>query len=252
MDKSFEPQAFEARIYQSWEAQGYFSASGQGTPFCIQLPPPNVTGTLHMGHAFQQTLMDLMVRYQRMSGADVLWQCGTDHAGIATQKIVENQLAAQGTNRKALGRDEFLKRVWAWKEESGSTITRQMRRLGSSCDWSRERFTMDAGLSAAVRKVFIDWYRAGLIYRGNRLVHWDPALQTAVSDLEVENREKDGSMWSIRYPSVDGGAGLVVATTRPETLLGGSTVYSNRSVVWGDWKCSSFRWRVFIVHPLWK
>ena len=227
MDKSFEPQAFEARIYQSWEAQGYFAASGQGTPFCIQLPPPNVTGTLHMGHAFQQTLMDLMVRYQRMSGADVLWQCGTDHAGIATQKIVENQLAAQGTNRKALGREEFLKRVWAWKEESGSTITRQMRRLGSSCDWSRERFTMDAGLSAAVRKVFIDWYRAGLIYRGNRLVHWDPALQTAVSDLEVDNREKDGSMWSIRYPSVDGGAGLVVATTRPETLLGDVAVAVN-------------------------
>jgi valyl-tRNA synthetase len=227
MEKSFEPKAFEGRLYQAWEAQGYFAPSGGGTPFCIQLPPPNVTGTLHMGHAFQQTIMDLMVRYQRMQGADVLWQCGTDHAGIATQKIVENQLAAAGTDRKTLGREQFLKRVWAWKEESGSTITRQMRRLGSSCDWSRERFTMDEGLSAAVRKVFIDWFRAGLIYRGNRLVHWDPALQTAVSDLEVENKEKDGSMWSIRYPGEDGSEGLVVATTRPETLLGDVAVAVN-------------------------
>ncbi len=227
MDKSFEPKAFEGRLYQAWEAQGYFAPSGKGQPYCIQLPPPNVTGTLHMGHAFQQTIMDLMVRYQRMQGRDVLWQCGTDHAGIATQKIVENQLAAAGTDRKQLGRAEFLKRVWAWKEHSGSTITRQMRRLGSSCDWSRERFTMDAGLSAAVRKVFIDWYRAGLIYRGNRLVHWDPALQTAVSDLEVESKEKDGSMWSIRYPAADGSAGIVVATTRPETLLGDVAVAVN-------------------------
>lgn len=220
MEKTFEPSQFEGRIYQAWEAQGYFSPSGTGQPYCVQLPPPNVTGTLHMGHAFQQTLMDLMIRYQRMNGADVLWQCGTDHAGIATQKIVENQLTAAGLDRRTLGREEFLKRVWSWKEQSGSTITRQMRRLGSSCDWSRERFTMDEGLSSAVRKVFIDWYRAGLIYRGNRLVHWDPVLRTAVSDLEVENTEKDGSMWSIRYPAADGGEGVVVATTRPETLLG--------------------------------
>jgi valyl-tRNA synthetase len=227
MDKSFEPKAFEDRLYQAWEKQGYFAPAGHGQPFCIQLPPPNVTGTLHMGHAFQQTIMDLLMRYQRMQGADALWQCGTDHAGIATQKIVENQLAAAGTDRKTLGREAFLEKVWAWKEQSGSTITRQMRRLGSSCDWSRERFTMDEGLSAAVRKVFIDWYRAGLIYRGNRLVHWDPVLQTAVSDLEVENKEKDGSMWSIRYPSADGGEGLVVATTRPETLLGDVAVAVN-------------------------
>ncbi len=231
MEKSFDPRSFEARLYQSWEQQGYFSPASAnenlGEPFCIQLPPPNVTGTLHMGHGFQQTLMDLMVRYQRMQGRDVLWQCGTDHAGIATQKIVENQLAAQGLDRKTLGREEFLKRVWAWKEESGSTITKQMRRLGSSCDWTRERFTMDPGLSAAVRRVFVQWFRAGLIYRGNRLVHWDPVLQTAVSDLEVENREKDGSMWHIRYPSVDGGAGLIVATTRPETLLGDVAVAVN-------------------------
>lgn len=220
MEKTFDPKQFEAAAYQRWEDQGYFSPIGSGSPFCIQLPPPNVTGTLHMGHAFQQTLMDLMSRYQRMCGADVLWQCGTDHAGIATQKIVENRLAVEGTDRKALGREAFLKRVWSWKEESGSTITRQMRRLGSSCDWSRERFTMDEGLSAAVRKVFVDWYRAGLIYRGNRLVHWDPSLQTAVSDLEVENREKDGFLWSIKYLSVDGSDHLVVATTRPETMLG--------------------------------
>ncbi len=227
MEKSFEPTEFEGRIYQQWEKQGYFAPSGKGVPYCIQLPPPNVTGTLHMGHAFQQTIMDLLIRYQRMRGHDTLWQCGTDHAGIATQKIVENKLAVEGTDRKTLGREAFLQRVWAWKEESGSTITRQMRRLGSSCDWSRERFTMDAGLSAAVRKVFIDWYRAGLIYRGNRLVHWDPVLQTAVSDLEVESVEKDGSLWSIHYPAADGSQGLVVATTRPETLLGDVAVAVN-------------------------
>ncbi len=191
-----------------------------GEPYCIQLPPPNVTGTLHMGHAFQQTVMDLLIRYQRMSGKNTLWQCGTDHAGIATQKIVENQLAAQGQSKHDLGREAFIAKVWEWKEESGSTITRQMRRLGSSCDWSRERFTMDEGLSAAVRRVFVQWYRDGLLYRGKRLVHWDPVLGTAVSDLEVENVDKDGSLWSIRYPGADGSEGVVVATTRPETMLG--------------------------------
>jgi valyl-tRNA synthetase len=228
MEKSFDPRAFESRLYARWEQLGYFAPAGGNRPsFCIQLPPPNVTGTLHMGHAFQQTLMDMMVRYQRMQGADVLWQCGTDHAGIATQKIVENQLAAAGTDRKSLGREAFLQKVWAWKEQSGSTITRQMRRLGSSCDWSRERFTMDPGLSAAVKRVFVQWYRDGLIYRGNRLVHWDPVLQTAVSDLEVENREKDGFLWSIRYPAADGEAGIVVATTRPETMLGDVAVAVN-------------------------
>jgi valyl-tRNA synthetase len=220
MDKSFDPAAIEARWYPIWEASGQFAPSGEGEPYCILLPPPNVTGTLHMGHAFQQTLMDLLIRYHRMQGRRTLWQCGTDHAGIATQKIVENQLAAEGKTRHQLGREAFIERVWAWKESSGATISRQMRRLGASCDWSRERFTMDEGLSAAVRKVFIEWYRAGLIYRGKRLVHWDPVLGTAVSDLEVEYVEKDGHMWSIRYPGAAGGEGVVVATTRPETMLG--------------------------------
>jgi len=220
MDKSFEPKAIEARWYPAWEQSGYFAPSGAGEPYCIQLPPPNVTGTLHMGHAFQQTVMDLLIRYQRMSGKNTLWQCGTDHAGIATQKIVENQLAAQGKSKHDLGRETFIAKVWDWKEESGSTISRQMRRLGASCDWTRERFTMDEGLSAAVKRVFIEWYRAGLLYRGKRLVHWDPVLGTAVSDLEVENIEKDGHMWSIRYPAADGSDSVVVATTRPETMLG--------------------------------
>ncbi len=220
MEKSFEPAQIEAKWYARWEASGAFQPAGQGQPYCILLPPPNVTGTLHMGHAFQQTVMDMLTRYQRMRGMRTLWQVGTDHAGIATQKIVENQLATEGKTRHDLGRDAFIARVWKWKQESGSTITNQMRRLGVTADWSRERFTMDEGLSAAVRKVFIDWYRAGLIYRGNRLVNWDPALGTAVSDLEVNNVERDGHMWSIRYPTTDGKDSLVVATTRPETMLG--------------------------------
>jgi len=220
MEKSFEPARIESTWYARWEASGAFKPSGQGEPYCILLPPPNVTGTLHMGHAFQQTVMDMLVRYQRMRGMNTLWQVGTDHAGIATQKIVENQLAAEKKTRHDLGRDAFVERVWQWKEESGSTITHQMRRIGAAADWSRERFTMDEGLSTAVRKVFIDWYRAGLIYRGNRLVNWDPLLGTAVSDLEVNNVERDGHMWSIRYMATDGAASLVVATTRPETMLG--------------------------------
>ncbi|WP_395116987.1 valine--tRNA ligase [Rhodanobacter sp. FW102-FHT14D06] len=220
MEKSFEPARIESKWYERWEASGAFKPSGQGEPYCILLPPPNVTGTLHMGHAFQQTVMDMLVRYQRMRGMNTLWQVGTDHAGIATQKIVENQLAVEEKTRHDLGRDAFIQRVWQWKEESGSTITHQMRRIGAAADWSRERFTMDEGLSAAVRKVFIDWYRAGLIYRGNRLVNWDPVLGTAVSDLEVNNVERDGHMWSIRYMTTDGAASLVVATTRPETMLG--------------------------------
>ncbi len=220
MEKAYEPGGMEGRWYETWEKRGWFAPAGDGAPYCILLPPPNVTGTLHMGHAFQQTLMDALVRYHRMRGERVLWQGGTDHAGIATQKIVENQLAAQGMTRHDLGRQKFVERVWEWKEESGSTITRQMRRLGASTDWSRERFTMDAGLSAAVKRVFVQWYRDGLLYRGKRLVHWDPVLQTAVSDLEVNNEEKDGSLWHIRYPAADGGEGLVVATTRPETMLG--------------------------------
>ncbi|QRP64649.1 valine--tRNA ligase [Rhodanobacter sp. FDAARGOS 1247] len=225
MEKSFEPAQIESTWYARWEASGAFKPSGhddqnRGEPYCILLPPPNVTGTLHMGHAFQQTVMDMLVRYQRMRGMNTLWQVGTDHAGIATQKIVENQLAVEQKTRHDLGRDAFVERVWKWKEESGSTITNQMRRIGAAADWSRERFTMDEGLSAAVRKVFIDWYRAGLIYRGNRLVNWDPVLGTAVSDLEVNNVERDGHMWSIRYMTADGAASLVVATTRPETMLG--------------------------------
>jgi valyl-tRNA synthetase len=220
MEKSFEPAQIESTWYARWEASGAFKPSGQGEPYCILLPPPNVTGTLHMGHAFQQTVMDMLVRYQRMRGMNTLWQVGTDHAGIATQKIVENQLAVEEKTRHDLGRDAFVERVWKWKEESGSTITHQMRRIGAAADWSRERFTMDEGLSAAVRKVFIDWYRAGLIYRGNRLVNWDPALGTAVSDLEVNNVERDGHMWSIRYPVSGSDESLVVATTRPETMLG--------------------------------
>ncbi|MBS0591464.1 MAG: valine--tRNA ligase [Proteobacteria bacterium] len=220
MEKSFEPGQIESKWYAKWSDAGDFTPRGEGAPYCILLPPPNVTGTLHMGHAFQQTIMDALTRYHRMRGFRTLWQGGTDHAGIATQKIVENQLAAQGKTRHDLGRAKFVERVWEWKSESGSTITNQMRRLGASVDWSRERFTMDEGLSAAVKRVFVQWYRDGLIYRGRRLVNWDPVLMTAVSDLEVDSQEKDGSLWSIRYPASDGGAGLVVATTRPETMLG--------------------------------
>ncbi|MFT3790145.1 MAG: valine--tRNA ligase [Rudaea sp.] len=220
MEKSFEPRDIESKWYAAWEAAGDFKPRGDGAPYCILLPPPNVTGTLHMGHAFQQTIMDALTRYHRMRGFRTLWQGGTDHAGIATQKIVENQLAANGQSRHDLGREKFVERVWEWKQQSGSTITNQMRRLGASVDWSRERFTMDPGLSAAVRRVFVQWYRDGLLYRGRRLVNWDPVLMTAVSDLEVNNEEKDGSLWSIRYPASDGGDGLVVATTRPETMLG--------------------------------
>ena len=227
MEKAYDPRGMESRWYETWVSRGWFKPEGTGAPYCILLPPPNVTGTLHMGHAFQQTLMDTLVRYHRMQGRRVLWQGGTDHAGIATQKIVENQLAAAGKTRHDLGRQRFVERVWEWKEESGSTITRQMRRLGASVDWSRERFTMDPGLSAAVKRVFVQWYRDGLLYRGKRLVHWDPVLQTAVSDLEVENQERDGSLWLIRYPATDGGPGLTIATTRPETMLGDVAVAVN-------------------------
>src|SRR6185295_13263324 len=215
--------------YPVWEARGDFKPTyAAGAPaFCIQLPPPNVTGTLHMGHAFQQTIMDLLIRYHRMCGDNTLWQLGTDHAGIATQIVVENQLRAEGTSRTALGRETFVERVWAWKEESGSTITRQMRRLGTSGDWSRERFTMDPGLSAAVIETFVRMFDDGLIYRGKRLVHWDPKLGTAVSDLEVESEEEQGKIWEIRYPFADGEGSVVVATTRPETMLGDVAVAVN-------------------------
>ena len=229
LDKSFEPAGIEAKWYPFWESRGLFKPSMKnGAPvFCIQLPPPNVTGTLHMGHAFQHTLMDVLIRYHRMQGDNTLWQVGTDHAGIATQIVVENQLKAEGTSRLELGRDQFVERVWAWKQESGSTITHQMRRLGSSCDWSRERFTMDAGLSNAVIETFVRLYDDRLIYRGKRLVNWDPKLGTAVSDLEVENEEETGTLWEIRYPLADGSGDLTVATTRPETMLGDVAVAVN-------------------------
>ncbi|HQT33108.1 MAG TPA: valine--tRNA ligase [Thiobacillus sp.] len=224
--KSFEPADIEKRWYAQWESAGYFKAgeAPDADAYCIMLPPPNVTGTLHMGHAFQHTLMDALTRYHRMAGDNTLWQPGTDHAGIATQIVVERQLDAQGVSRHDLGREKFLEKVWEWKEHSGSTITRQMRRLGTSPDWSRERFTMDEGLSKSVTEVFVRLYREGLIYRGKRLVNWDPVLGTAVSDLEVVATEEDGFMWEINYPLEDGSGFLTVATTRPETLLGDSAV----------------------------
>ncbi|MBZ0133043.1 MAG: valine--tRNA ligase [Rhodocyclaceae bacterium] len=221
--KSFEPADIERRWYPIWESRGYFAAGADTSKtdnFCILLPPPNVTGTLHMGHGFNQTLMDALTRYHRMRGDNTLWQPGTDHAGIATQIVVERQLDAEGVSRHDLGREKFLERVWQWKEYSGGTITRQMRRLGTSPDWSRERFTMDEGLSKIVTETFVRLFREGLIYRGKRLVNWDPMLLTAVSDLEVVSEEEDGFMWEIRYPLEDGKGGLIVATTRPETLLG--------------------------------
>ena len=227
--KSFEPAAIEAKWYPLWESRGYFKPSwNEGAPpYCIQLPPPNVTGTLHMGHAFQHTLMDVLIRWQRMLGRNTLWQLGTDHAGIATQIVVENQLKAEGTARLDIGRERFVERVWQWKQESGSTITNQMRRLGTSGDWTRERFTMDEGLSRAVVETFVRLFDDGLIYRGKRLVNWDPKLGTAVSDLEVENEEEQGKIWEIRYPRVDGKGDVVVATTRPETMLGDVAVAVN-------------------------
>jgi len=224
MDKSFSPQSIEQRLYAAWEAQGAFGPSGQGRPFCIVIPPPNVTGTLHMGHAFQDTIMDALTRHHRMRGFDTLWQPGTDHAGIATQMVVERQLNAQGRSRLDLGRDAFIERVWQWKQESGGVISRQLRRLGASVDWSRDRFTMDADLSRAVTEVFVRLYREGLIYRGKRLVNWDPVLRTALSDLEVAAQEEPGQLWHIRYPLSDGGGALSVATTRPETLFGDAAV----------------------------
>ncbi|HAT3860948.1 TPA: valine--tRNA ligase [Legionella pneumophila] len=224
MDKTYSPEAIEKALYKKWESHHYFQPRGEGKRFCIMLPPPNVTGNLHMGHGFQHTIMDALTRYHRMLGDKTLWQPGTDHAGISTQLVVERQLEAQGVSRKDLTREQFLDKVWQWKEESGNTITQQMRRLGASVDWSRERFTMDEGLSAAVQKVFVQLYEEGLIYRGTRLVNWDPKLGTAVSDLEVLSEEEDGFLWHIRYPVVDSEEFLIVATTRPETLLGDCAV----------------------------
>ena len=227
MDKSYDPKTIEVDWYNKWEKNNYFSPKGKGSPYCIMLPPPNVTGSLHMGHAFQQTLMDILVRYHRMNDSDVLWQCGTDHAGIATQMVVERQLQQEKVSRHDLGRKKFIDEVWKWKETSGNTISNQSRRLGTSMDWENERFTMDEGLSDAVREVFVKLYDKGLIYRGKRLVNWDPVLHTAISDLEVISEEENGHLWHMRYPlteSVQGIEHLVVATTRPETMLGDSAV----------------------------
>ena len=230
MDKTYDPSSIEQRLYSHWENQGWFSPKHTGEPYCIMIPPPNVTGSLHMGHAFQHTLMDALIRYHKMSGKDTLWQPGSDHAGIATQMVVERQLAAQGVDRNSLGREAFIDKVWEWKAQSGGTISQQMRRMGDAVDWSRERFTMDEGLSNAVVEIFVRLYRDDLIYRGKRLVNWDPVLHTAISDLEVENREEQGSLWHIRYPLAEGAHTLsgepflVVATTRPETLLGDTAV----------------------------
>ena len=230
MDKTYQPQSIEQQWYQTWEEKGYFQPRGEGNPYCIMIPPPNVTGSLHMGHGFNNAVMDAMIRYHRMQGDDTLWQMGTDHAGIATQMVVERQLAAEGLDRHQLGRERFLEKVWEWKAESGGNITRQLRRLGSSLDWSRERFTMDEGLSTAVQEAFVRLYEDGLIYRGKRLVNWDPKLHTAISDLEVENHDEKGHFWHMRYPLADGATTaegkdhLIVATTRPETMLGDTAV----------------------------
>jgi len=228
MKKNYEPKGIEKKIYDNWESSGFFAAmpDEKKEPFCIMIPPPNVTGTLHMGHGFQNTLMDALIRYKRMSGFDVLWQVGVDHAGIATQMVVERQLESEGQTKESIGRDAFEKRVWEWKEKSGGTITQQLRRLGASVDWSREAFTMSEDLSLAVKEVFISLFDEGLIYRGERLVNWDVVLQTALSDLEVTSEEETGSLWYFDYP-VENGSSITVATTRPETMLGDSAVAVN-------------------------
>jgi len=230
MDTTYNPQALEQSWYQRWENGGYFSpTNNDARPYCIMIPPPNITGSLHMGHGFNNTVMDTLIRYHRMKGDNTLWQPGTDHAGIATQMVVERQLESEGKTRHDLGRDDFIARIWKWKDESGGNITRQLRRLGSSLDWQHERFTMDDGLSDAVKEVFVRLYEEGLIYRGKRLVNWDTKLHTAVSDLEVISEEESGHMWHMRYPLSNGKGHLVVATTRPETLLGDCAVAVNPS-----------------------
>ena len=235
MDKTYQPHAIETALYQNWEANNYFAPQGAGAPYTIMIPPPNVTGSLHMGHGFNNSIMDALIRFRRMQGRNTLWQPGTDHAGIATQMVVERQLAADGIGRHDLGREKFLEKVWEWKEQSGGTITRQIRRLGSSVDWSRERFTMDEGLSESVKEAFVRLHKDGLIYRGKRLVNWDTKFHTAISDLEVENHDEKGSLWNLRYPLADGNTTadgkdyLIVATTRPETMLGDSAVAVNPS-----------------------
>jgi valyl-tRNA synthetase len=224
MEKTYKPHEIEQRHYERWEENGNFAPSGQGDPYCIVIPPPNVTGTLHMGHAFQDTIMDALIRYHRMMGRNTLWQPGMDHAGIATQMVVERQLDAAGISRKEIGREKFVDRVWKWKSESGGQIEKQFRRMGASLDWSRDRFTMDPELSVAVTEVFVRLYEEKLIYRGKRLVNWDPVLHTALSDLEVLPTEESGQLWHFRYPLASGDGHVVVATTRPETMLGDSAV----------------------------
>lgn len=229
MDKTFSPATIEAHWYSEWESKNYFAPTEGDGAYCIPIPPPNVTGTLHMGHGFQQAIMDALIRYNRMKGKSTLWQVGTDHAGIATQMLVERQLEAQGVSRHDLGRDAFINKVWDWKAESGGTITQQLRRLGASVDWTRERFTMDPDLSAVVTEVFVRLHNEGLIYRGQRLVNWDPKLHTAISDLEVVQEEESGYLWHLRYPVVDSDEVIIVATTRPETMLGDTAVSVNPS-----------------------
>lgn len=230
MDKTYQPHAIETSWYQTWERQGYFAPQGSGEPYTIMIPPPNVTGSLHMGHGFNNAIMDALIRFRRMQGRNTLWQPGTDHAGIATQMLVERRIGAEGLSRHDLGREKFLEKVWEWKNESGGNISRQIRRLGSSVDWSRERFTMDDGLSEAVKEAFVRLHEDGLIYRGKRLVNWDTKLHTAISDLEVESHDEKGHLWHLRYPLADGARTaegmdhLVVATTRPETLMGDAAV----------------------------
>ncbi|MCW8948507.1 MAG: valine--tRNA ligase, partial [Sedimenticola sp.] len=227
MDKTYDPHSLEKRWYQTWEERGYFAPTSDtenGTPYCIMIPPPNVTGSLHMGHAFQDTIMDALTRYHRMKGDNTLWQAGSDHAGIATQMVVERLINAEGKTRHDYGREKFLEKVWEWKGQSGGTITSQLRRMGASLDWETERFTMDDGLSDAVKEVFVRLFEEGLIYRGKRLVNWDPKLHTAVSDLEVLSEEESGFLWHMRYPLTNGQGNLIVATTRPETMLGDCAV----------------------------
>ncbi|MHB1109018.1 MAG: class I tRNA ligase family protein, partial [Devosia sp.] len=229
IEKTYEPGAVEGRVHQNWLDARAFAAGAGAKPgaktFSIVIPPPNVTGSLHIGHALNNTIQDILIRFERMRGKDVLWQPGTDHAGIATQMIVERRLMeSQQPSRRELGREEFLRRVWEWKAESGGTIMNQLKRLGASADWSRERFTMDEGLSEAVRKVFVELHAKGLIYRAKRLVNWHPGLETAISDLEVENIETNGKMWHLKYPVDNSDEDIVVATTRPETMLGDAAV----------------------------